>query len=162
MSENEGLANGHANGRHANGPLARRRGLSPQSRNKRPRSAITSGRALFIDGDSTSAWARLWHDTIIDYAADFGGVEQCTFRQYHTIEHAASLRCELRRLIEMRSRGEPVDLKEFGYAADKHVHLLEALARMGERYQRDVTPPDLYRDVLPTLTTPTAVEASDA
>jgi hypothetical protein len=91
MSVNGASTNGH---RHRE----RRTGIAFKSRARRPRSAITSGRELFIDGDSTSAWARLYHDLIIDYASDFGGVDQLTFRQFSTIQNAAALKCELLRL----------------------------------------------------------------
>jgi hypothetical protein len=57
----------------------------------------------------------------------------------------------LHRLDGLQSKGQQIDMKAYGYVADKHRHLLEALPRLGERMPpRDVTP-DLYTDLLPSL-----------
>jgi hypothetical protein len=45
------------------------------SRAKRPRSAVTSGRRLFVEGDENSAWSRRFHDLIIGHVADLGGAD---------------------------------------------------------------------------------------
>jgi hypothetical protein len=126
-----------------NGHKRRRRNGIGKSHAKRPRSAITSGRKLFIDGqgDPNSAWSRLWVDLIVDYASDFGGVDALTFRQFSDIQHAASIKCELLRLDGLQSKGERISIKDYCYAAHKHLHLMEAIPRLGERPPpHDVTP----------------------
>ena len=47
----------------------------------RPRSAVTSGRQLFIDGDPNSAWARRFHDSLIGHVNDLGGADMLSDAQ---------------------------------------------------------------------------------
>ena len=53
-----------------NGADANRRA---PARLKRPRSAVTSGRVLLVDGDPNSAWARRYADLLVGHVADAGG-----------------------------------------------------------------------------------------
>jgi hypothetical protein len=48
-------------------------GESQRPRDKRPRSAVTSGRRLFVTGNPNSAWARRWADLVRGHIADAGG-----------------------------------------------------------------------------------------
>ena len=43
------------------------------SRAKRPRSAVTSGRQMFVQGDPNSAWSRRYHDLVVRHVGDLGG-----------------------------------------------------------------------------------------
>ena len=47
-------------------------------RERRPRSAVTSGRRLFVLGDPNSAWARRFHDLVVGHVADLGGRGELT------------------------------------------------------------------------------------
>jgi hypothetical protein len=114
------------------------------SRNKRPRSAVTSGRQLFVDGDVNSAWSRRFHDLLIGYISDLSaghGADFLCSAQHSLIRRAASIQCELERLDAMLSRGEPIDLSRYGSVSGQLRRILETLYGDGlARKQRDVTP----------------------
>jgi hypothetical protein len=42
--------------------------------NERKRSAVSSGRKLFLDGDPNSAWSRRYHDLLVGHSSDAGGM----------------------------------------------------------------------------------------
>jgi hypothetical protein len=82
----------------------------------RPRSAITSGRQLFIDGDPTSAWSRRFHDLILGYINDLSagrGANALAYAQLNLIRRASAIECELERLDAMLSRSEEVDMDAY-------------------------------------------------
>jgi hypothetical protein len=106
------------------------------TRAKRPRSAVTSGRQLFIDGDPNSAWARRYADLLIGHVVDAGGRDMVSAAKLSLIRRATALECEIERLEAKLSRGEEVDLDAFGRAAS---HLRRIFESIGiERAQRDV------------------------
>src|SRR5690349_21488190 len=76
------------------------------SRAKRPRSAVTSGRQLFIAGDPRSAWSRRFHDLVVGHVSDLGGADLLSEAQFSLIRRAAAIECELERLDARLSVGE--------------------------------------------------------
>jgi hypothetical protein len=56
-----------------------------RKRAKRVRSAVTSGRKLFVDGDPNSAWARRYHDLAARHASDLGGPAELSEAQISLI-----------------------------------------------------------------------------
>src|SRR4029077_419854 len=80
------------------------------SRSKRPRSAVTSGRKLFVEGDPNSAWSRRFHDLVVRHTGDLGGRDMLSEAQFSLIRRATSIECELERLDAMMSIGVEVDL----------------------------------------------------
>jgi hypothetical protein len=116
------------------------------SRAKRPRSAVTSGRQLFIDGDPRSAWSRRFHDLVLGHVSDLGGADLLSEAQFSLIRRAAAIECELERLDARLSVGELVDMDSYGRCASHLRRLFETLGV--ERKSRDVTPTlsDLLRE----------------
>jgi hypothetical protein len=114
------------------------------SRNKRPRSAITSGRALFVDGDPNSAWSRRYHDLLLTYVRDISAGRGADFlcgAQVSLIRRIVSIECELERLDALLSKGQPIDLGRYGSVSGQLRRLLETLYGEGlKRKQKDVTP----------------------
>jgi hypothetical protein len=108
------------------------------SRSKRPRSAVTSGRQLFIEGDPNSAWSRRFHDLVIGHVSDLGGADLLSEAQFSLIRRAAAIECELERLDARLSIGEPIDLDSYGRCAGHLRRLFETLGV--ERKPRDVSP----------------------
>jgi len=106
------------------------------SRMKRPRSAVTSGRELFIDGDPNSAWSRRFHDLVVGHVADLGGADLLSEAQFSLIRRAAAIECELERLDAMLSRGEAADLDEYGRASSHLRRLFETIGL--ERKQKTI------------------------
>ena len=116
----------------------RARRVPAQSHAKRPRSAVTSGRQLFVDGDSTSAWARRYHDLTCGHVNDLGGADLLSEAQFSLIRRCAAIECELERLDAMLSRGEEVDIDAYGRVAG---HLRRIFETLGvERKPRMVGP----------------------
>jgi hypothetical protein len=108
------------------------------SRAKRPRSAVTSGRKLFVEGDPNSAWSRRFHDLVLGHVSDLGGADQLSEAQFSLIRRAAAIECELERLDARLSIGESIDLDSYGRCAGHLRRLFETLGV--ERKPRDVTP----------------------
>lgn len=95
---------------------APKRGKGEHSRSKRPRSAITSGRQLFISGNPNSAWSRRFHDLIFGHIHDVSagrGPDALSHAQLKLIRVAAAIECELERLDAMLSRSEEVDMDAY-------------------------------------------------
>jgi hypothetical protein len=107
------------------------------SRAKRPRSAVTSGRQMFIEGDPNSAWSRRYHDLVVRHVRDLGGPDILSEAQLSLIRRATSLECELERLDALLSTGVEVNLDEYGRASSHLRRLFEVLGI--ERKCRDVT-----------------------
>jgi hypothetical protein len=108
------------------------------TRARRPRSAITSGRKLFVEGDPNSAWSRRFHDLVLGHVSDAGGFDLLSDAQLSLIKRCAAIECELERLDARLSAGEEVDLDSYGRCAGHLRRLFETLGV--ERKSRDVTP----------------------
>jgi hypothetical protein len=112
-------------------------GHRERTRTKRPRSAITSGRTMFIGGDPNSAWARRFHDLVVGHVVDAGGRDAISEAQFALCKRAAGLECELEKMEARLSQGEDVDLDRYGRAAS---HLRRILETVGlERKAKDIT-----------------------
>jgi hypothetical protein len=107
------------------------------SRAKRPRSAVTSGRQLFVDGDANSAWSRRFHDLVVGHVADLGGADLLSEAQFSLIRRAAAIECELERLDARLSLGDPVDMDSYARVAGHLRRIFETLGL--KRVARDVT-----------------------
>jgi hypothetical protein len=98
-----------------------------RERKRRPRSAITSGRKLFVEGDPNSAWSRRYYDLVIGHASDLGGRDILSEAQLSLIRRAAAIECELERLDAALSMGQAVNLDEYGRATSHLRRLFETL-----------------------------------
>jgi hypothetical protein len=108
------------------------------ARTGKVRSAVTSGRQLFIGGDPNSAWSRRYADIVVGHLSDLGGADLLSEAQFSLIRRAAAIECELERLDARLSAGEPVDLDSYGRCAGHLRRLFETIGV--ERKSRDVTP----------------------
>jgi hypothetical protein len=133
------------------------------SRAKRPRSAVTSGRKLFVEGDPNSAWSRRFHDLVLGHVSDLGGADLLSEAQFSLVRRCAAIECELERLDARLSVGDPVDMDSYARVAGHLRRLFETLGV--ERVARDVTPTlgDLLRADLDAQrqATAEAIDASD-
>jgi hypothetical protein len=111
----------------------------PVSRQNRPRSAVTSGRALFVNGDPNSAWSRRFHDLVVGHVSDLGDVTILSDAQISLVRRAAAIECELERLDAMLSRGEFVDMDAYARVSGHLRRLFETLG-LERRNIKDVTP----------------------
>ncbi len=124
---------------HTNGhePRNGRQRRAP-SRAIRARSAVTSGRQLFVDGNPNTAWSRRYHDLVVGHMNDLGGADLLSEAQFSLIRRAAAIECELERLDARLSLGEPVDMDAYARVAGHLRRLFETLGL--ERRPRDITP----------------------
>lgn len=109
---------------------------------RRPRSAVTSGRKLFVEGDPNSAWSRRYYDLCSHHIQDISrglGRDALSEAQLSLIKRASSIECELERLDAMLSLGQEIHLDEYGRATSHLRRLFEVLGV--ERQPRDVTTP---------------------
>ena len=120
---------------------------------RRPRSAITSGRQLFVGGDPNSAWSRRYYDLCSHHIQDISrglGRNVLSEAQHSLIRRAAAIECELERLDALMSLGEAINLNEYGRATS---HLRRVFEVLGvERKPRDLLfepTPDDYIARLP-------------
>ena len=121
---------------NANVVTIRRQRRAP-SRSVRPRSAVTSGRQLFMEGDAKSAWSRRFHDLVVGHVADLGGADLLSEAQFSLIRRAAAIETELERLDAQLSRNEPVDMDSYARVAGHLRRLFETIGL--KRVPRDVT-----------------------
>lgn len=129
MNEHENIANGHEGAPASTVKEKRQRRKRAPSRAIRPRSAITSGRQLFIDGDPNSAWSRRFDDLLIAHIGDISpqGADALSAAQLGLICQATSLECELERLQSRLSRGEEVNLESYARTGGHLRRLWEVL-----------------------------------
>jgi hypothetical protein len=115
------------------------------SRAKRPRSAITSGRELFVGGNSTSAWSRRFHDLLLGHIHDCSagqGPNALSDAQLCLIRRAASIECELERLDALLSCGKEIDMDAYARISGHLRRMWETLGL--ERKQKNVNAMDAY------------------
>jgi hypothetical protein len=117
--------------------MAANENTGERTRDKRPRSAVTSGRKLFVNGDPNSAWARRFHDLVRGHVMDAGGRDMISEAQFALCKRAAALECELEQLEGRLSQGEQIDLDSYGRAASHLRRILETLGL--ERRAVDIT-----------------------
>jgi hypothetical protein len=117
------------------------------ARAKRPRSAVTSGRQMFVQGDPNSAWARRFHDLIQGHVSDLGGRLAMSEAQFALCKRAAGLECELEQMEGRLSQGEEINLDSYGRAASHLRRILETLG-LG-RKARDVTLDGVEAEAVP-------------
>ncbi|MFZ2082196.1 MAG: hypothetical protein WAV38_37195 [Xanthobacteraceae bacterium] len=130
MNEPESDANGHDGTPACPDKKLRRRRKRALSRAIRPRSAITSGRKLFDDGDPNSAWTRRFDDLLTAHISDISagqGADVLSAAQLTSLRQATAIEAELERLQSMLSRGEKVDLKAFAQVASHLRRMWETL-----------------------------------
>jgi hypothetical protein len=121
----------------------------PARPKRRPRSAITSGRALFNGGNPNSAWSRRYFDLCSHHIQDISrglGRDVLSEAQLSLIRRAASLECELEKLDAAMSLGEAVNLNEYGRATSHLRRLFEVLGI--ERTPRDLSADPSLGDIL--------------
>lgn len=136
---------GHAGDDGAARPAKRKR-LTP-SATRRAASAVTSGRKLFVLGDSNSAWSRRYADLVRLHAQDMSGGLDLSQAQQSLIRRAAAIECELELMEGRLSLGEPVDLDLFTRSSS---HLRRLLETLGIKR----VPHDVMSDLATYLTSP--------
>jgi hypothetical protein len=79
-------------------------------RERRPRSAVTSGRTLLLGADANSAWSRRYADLLVGHVSDCGGRGAVSEAKLSLIRRASALECQIELLEAKLSRGERTPL----------------------------------------------------
>jgi hypothetical protein len=117
------------------------------SKPKRKSSAVSSGRRMFVVGDSSSAWSRRYRDIVAAHVADLGGKLELSESQLSLIKRGSTLELELEQMEGKLSMGQEIDLDLFQRTANSMRRILESLGL--KRVARDVTPSlELYSQQL--------------
>jgi hypothetical protein len=113
------------------------KGAAKPAGKTRARSAATSGRRAFVEGDGNSRWARRYRDLTAAHVSDLGGVDLLSQAQLSLIRRASAIEVELEQMEGKLSLGRPVDLDVFTRSASHLRRLWETLGL--KREPRDVT-----------------------
>jgi hypothetical protein len=104
------------------------------------RSRVTNGKALFVNGDGRSPWARRLRDIIDLHVIDQGGADAITEAKRSLIRRAGTITTELER-IEARFATDTAkdgDFAAYTTGANALRRILESIGL--DRIPRDVTP----------------------
>jgi hypothetical protein len=94
---------------------------------RRTRSRVTTGRAVFVEGDGNSRWARRYRDLISAHCQDLGGVDLLSGAQLSLIRRASAIELELEQMEGKLSMGQSVDLDVFTRSASHLRRLFETI-----------------------------------
>jgi hypothetical protein len=92
---------------------------------RRTRSRVTTGRAVFVEGDGNSRWARRYRDLISAHVSDLGGLAALSESEISLIKRASTLELECEQAEGKLSMGQEVDL-------DLYQRMLNSLRRAFE------------------------------
>src|SRR5437867_4250791 len=95
---------------HSMAPLTAQ--VSPR-KTRRRRSAVSTGRRQFVEGDGRSAWARRYSDLVNQHVEDLGGTDAISSAQLSLARRAAAIECQLEQMEGVLSRGGSIDLDLF-------------------------------------------------
>jgi hypothetical protein len=109
------------------GAVAPSKGAAKSAGRVRTRSRVTTGRAVFVEGDGNSRWARRYRDLIAAHCQDLGGVDLLSEAQLSLIRRASAIELELEQAEGKLSMGEAVDLDAFARAASHLRRLFETI-----------------------------------
>jgi hypothetical protein len=104
---------------------------------KRKSSAVSSGRRMFVQGDSSSAWSRRYRDIVAGHVSDLGGRSALSEAEISLIKRASTLELECEQAEGRLSMGQEIDLDLYQRMLNSLRRALETLGI--ERKARDVT-----------------------
>jgi hypothetical protein len=113
-------------------------GAARSAGKRRTRSRVTTGRAVFVEGDGNSRWARRYRDLISAHCQDLGGIDLLSGAQLSLIRRASAIELELEQMEGKLSMGQSVDLDVFTRSASHLRRLFETIGI--ERRAKTVTP----------------------
>jgi len=154
------LENSPANSVPPSGVGAGKGVVKPTPGKRRTRSRVTTGRAVFVEGDGNSRWARRYRDLIAAHCQDLGGVDVLSAAKLSLIRRASAIELELEQMEGKLSLGEQVDLDVFTRSASHLRRLFEVLGL--ERKARDVTVDGVEIEVFSPMRARWAEEAARA
>jgi hypothetical protein len=104
---------------------------------RRKSSAVSSGRRMFVQGDSSSAWSRRYRDIVAGHLSDLGGLPALSEAEISLIKRVSTLELECEQAEGRLSMGQEIDLDLYQRMTNSLRRTLETLGL--ERKARDVT-----------------------
>jgi hypothetical protein len=89
---------------------------------KRKSSAVSSGRRMFVQGNSSSAWSRRFRDIVAGHVSDLGGQAVLSEAEISLVKRVSTLEIECEQAEGRLSMGQEVDL-------DLYQRMLNSLRR---------------------------------
>jgi hypothetical protein len=130
------------------------------ARPRRKSSAVSSGRRMFVQGDSSSAWSRRYRDIVAGHVSDLGGQTVLSEAKISLIKRVSTLELECEQAEGKLSMGEEIDLDLYQRMLNTLRRALEALGL--ERKARDVTPDGVEIEIFSPMRARWAAEAAAA
>jgi hypothetical protein len=104
---------------------------------KRKSSAVSSGRRMFVQGDSSSAWSRRYRDIVAGHVSDLGGQAVLSEAEISLIKRVSTLELECEQAEGKLSMGQEIDLDLYQRMTNSLRRVLESLGL--QRRPRNVT-----------------------
>lgn len=97
-------------------------------RSSKGRSAVTNGKRLFVDGDSTGPWGRRLRDIVEMYIEHLGGRAEAGVARLAIVRRVATIEISLEKMEGTASeKPEQLDIDTYQRTANTHRRLLETL-----------------------------------
>src|SRR5260221_9871833 len=109
------------------GAVASSKGAAKPAGKTRTRSRVTTGRAVFVEGDGNSRWARRYRDLISAHCQDLGGQTVLSEAKISLIKRVSTLELECEQAEGKLSMGEEIDLDLYQRMLNTLRRALEAL-----------------------------------
>jgi hypothetical protein len=105
---------------------------------KRKSSAVSSGRRMFVQGDSSSAWSRRYRDIVAGHVSDLGGQALLSEAELSLVRRVSTLELECEQAEGKLSMGQEVDLDLYQRMLNSLRRALESLGL--RRRPKDIGP----------------------
>jgi hypothetical protein len=99
----------------------------PPVKRKRKSSAVSSGRRMFVRGDSSSAWSRRYRDIVAGHVSDLGGQPLLSEAEISLIKRISTLELECEQAEGRLSMGQEIDLDLYQRMTNSLRRALEAI-----------------------------------
>jgi hypothetical protein len=111
---------------------------TPAPKPKRKSSAVSSGRRMFVQGDSASAWSRRYRDIVAGHVSDLGGRSSLSEAEISLIKRVSTLELECEQAEGRLSMGQEIDLDLYQRITNSLRRALESLGL--QRRPKDIGP----------------------
>jgi hypothetical protein len=102
-------------------------GIAQTKRPKRKSSGVSSGRRMFVNGDSSSAWSRRYRDIVAGHLSDLGGRSALSEAEISLVKRVSTLEIECEQAEGKLSMGEEIDLDLYQRMTNSLRRTLETL-----------------------------------
>jgi hypothetical protein len=94
---------------------------------RRKSSAVSSGRRMFVQGNSSSAWSRRYRDIVAGHLSDLGGRSALSEAEISLVKRVSTLELECEQAEGQLSLGQTIDLDLYQRMTNSLRRTLETL-----------------------------------